>query len=109
MLKISTLRTSAIKHTMSKIFTLICFCGIFAIAHGSAEAARQKRNSLACGTPKRMSGLIVKGQNFTRGSFPWIVALMSTETEAVSFFCSGTIISPTYVVSGEKFEIEKKS
>lgn len=55
-----------------------------------------------CGIPKINTGLIVHGQSFSRGNFPWIVALMYTKVQPPIFFCAGTIISPTFVTSGKR-------
>lgn len=54
----------------------------------------------ACGVSKVPSGFIVRGNSFSRGEFPWIVALMQTRIQPVSFFCGGTLISSTFVVTG---------
>lgn len=54
-----------------------------------------------CGLPKANLGLIVHGQSFPRGSFPWIVALISKETDPPSYFCGGTVISRAFVISGK--------
>lgn len=66
-----------------------------------ASAVDRKRN---CGVPKRLSGLIIRGESFSRGSFPWTVALLASKTQPPSYFCGGTLISSTHVVSGKKLE-----
>lgn len=98
------LLTLKMKSTTKNIFVLICVFAIFAVAHGKAESIRLKRSSQTCGVSKLNFGLIVKEQSFSRGSFPWIVALMYTATEPASFFCGGTLISTTFVVSGEELK-----
>lgn len=57
-----------------------------------------------CGVSKVPSGLIVRGSGFSRGDFPWIVALMQTKNQPVSFFCGGTLISSTFVITGKQID-----
>lgn len=40
-----------------------------------------------------------------RGAYPWVVALLYTGTEPPLFYCGGTLISKTFVISGKKFKI----
>lgn len=54
-----------------------------------------------CGVPKREVGLIVNGQNFTRGTLPWIVAFIHIGWKPPKFFCGGSLISTSYVISGK--------
>lgn len=65
---------------------------------------RSTRNVDTCGIPKAKLGLIVSGQDFTRGAFPWIVALTHTGFRPPKFFCAGTLISKTFVISGKYCE-----
>lgn len=55
----------------------------------------------ACGVSKILTPLIIFGQSFTHGSYPWIVALLHTGYRPYQYFCSGTLISKTFVISGE--------
>lgn len=66
-----------------------------------AFAVRMKRNTETCGVAKVSSGFIVRGENFARGNFPWIVALTYIKEQPPIFFCGGTIISSNFVISGE--------
>lgn len=66
---------------------------------------RPSRSAETCGVQKIRSGLIVRGQDFSRGAFPWIVALMHTGTRPPKFFCGGTLISKTFVISGRVFDL----
>lgn len=59
----------------------------------------------ACGVSKILTPLIVFGQSFTHGSYPWIVALLHTGYRPHQYFCSGTLISKTFVISGEYFKL----
>lgn len=62
---------------------------------------RQIRQSSSCGVPYREgTGLIIGGQNIERGSWPWMVALLGKSSG--KFFCGGTLISKTKVVTGTK-------
>lgn len=56
----------------------------------------------ACGVSKIPKGLIVKGSGFSRGEYPWIVALIQTKFMPASFFCGGNLISSTFVITGKK-------
>lgn len=62
------------------------------------------REEFTCGVPKTISGLIVSGINIRRGDFPWIVALTYTKMQMHHLLCSGTLISSTFVVSGETYK-----
>lgn len=62
---------------------------------------RSKRNIETCGVPKVRVGMIIHGQSFERGAFPWIVALLHTGFNPYKFFCGGTLISKTFVISGK--------
>lgn len=78
---------------------------ILAIATESSASviSRFGRSTDNCGVPKIKTGLIVRGQSFPRGTFPWIVALLHTGFNPPKFFCAGTLISRTFVVSGNWF------
>lgn len=56
--------------------------------------------SSTCGVAKIHSGLIVNGQSFKRGTFPWIVALIYTGRNTEIFFCGGTLVSKLFVLTG---------
>lgn len=90
-----------------KIITMKDFCiglTIICAMFGAFPALEIKMSSESdntCGVPKIHFGMIVHGQNFRRGSFPWTVALMHTATKPAKFFCAGTLISETFVISGE--------
>lgn len=95
------LLTSAMKR--NNIRGLICVFAIVAVVHATAESCEPKRAKVqSCGVSKRGSGLIVRGQRFLRGDFPWIVALILMKKNPPEFFCGGTIISATFVLSGKK-------
>lgn len=77
-------------------FTVI---GILVMAANSVVLGMQNGKNL-CGVPKIVSERIHFGEIFTRGSFPWIVALMLKGVDQPGFFCGGTMISNKFVVSG---------
>lgn len=79
-----------------KIFVLSVLCAVTA-------ADRFRRSADTCGKPNYDSGLIVKGRNFPRGTYPWTVALMHTGFSPPRFFCGGSLISATFVISGKFF------
>ena len=41
------------------------------------------------------------GDSFSRGEFPWMVALLDKITNPPAFFCAGTLISWRHVVTGK--------
>lgn len=66
------------------------------------NATEHKENSI-CGIPFIVKGFVVRGNDFDRGSFPWMVALMySNDDEVPRYFCGGSLISKNHVVTGEK-------
>lgn len=85
---------------MKLVLKKLVFWG-YVIAIASAHSNRPKRSSARCGVSKGPTGFIVRGQRFSRGDFPWIVALLHTRDGPPSFFCGGTLISSTFVVSGK--------
>lgn len=80
------------------VLIVIAFNAILTKSTGTV-IDRSPRSVDTCGVQKTQSGLIVRGQDFPRGTFPWIVTLMYTETRP-KFFCAGTLISKTFVISG---------
>lgn len=88
------------------IIKLSVVCALVIIASANVAPSRLQRSANTCGVPKRDSGLIVKGQDIKRGDFPWIVALMGLATGAQPYyFCGGTLISSTFVISGKQLEL----
>lgn len=86
-----------------KICFVICVFAVI-IAACATESSRPRRNVGTCGTSKIPTGLISRGRGTQRGEFPWIVALMYTRREIPFYFCSGTLISSTFVLSGEQLQ-----
>lgn len=78
------------------LLNFLVFCECFG-ARNDLDSA-----TTACGVPLLSSGLVVRGQNIKRGSYPWMVALMYVENESNSFyFCGGSLISSNHVLTGE--------
>lgn len=80
------------------IFITITMCAL--VTESTQNSHRLQRSADTCGVTKSQIGLIVHGQSFTRGSYPWIVALMRTESTPPQFFCAATLISKSFVISG---------
>lgn len=58
------------------------------------------RESLSqCGVPDSTISRIVEGENFKRGNWPWMVALMSRATAVNQFFCGGVLVSRTKILT----------
>lgn len=81
------------KPELKELVLLICVTTNFVVVNSN--------QSVACGISKGSSGFIVRGQKISRGDFPWAVALLFTGNVPPSFFCGGTLISETFVVSGK--------
>lgn len=90
------------KKMMRNIFTVIVVCVIMSES-SLLTVNRTLGNVKSCGASISKSGLIVHGENFPRGAFPWIVALMHTGFNPPTFICSGTLISKKIVISGNSF------
>lgn len=100
-LNYSTLTVNKRKETiMRNVFAVIIICAVVAESF-ALELNRLQRSVDTCGKSKIKTGLIVRGRNFSRGTFPWIVALSYKGFGPPKFFCGGTLISKTFVISGE--------
>lgn len=77
---------------------------LLAISFRGAAASQQ--NDVICGNSVEYRGLIVYGESFPRGTFPWMVALLTNKKDPLAFFCGGTLVSLKHVVTGEKFVVE---
>ena len=62
---------------------------------------RVRRNNGACGIPSQSTSLIIWGNDFPQGAWPWMVALMQKKTSPPSYFCGGVLVSRTKVLTGE--------
>lgn len=88
---------------MKCIFFILIAAFAVIVESSHSTKNRTRREIESCGVPKVATGLIVRGQNFPRGSFPWMVALIYTGSSPPKIFCAGTLISKTFVISGECF------
>lgn len=55
-------------------------------------------SSSQCGIPAKSVSLIVKGDNFTHGKWPWMVALLQ-RSNGNKFFCGAVLVSMTKTVT----------
>lgn len=78
---------------ISRRFVVIPLVLIFTSLCASGKPAKN------CG--KQAVGAIVGGKNFTRGDFPWNVALMDKRKTPPEFFCGGTLVSSSHVITGK--------
>lgn len=44
--------------------------------------------------------LIFNGQSYSRGDWPWLVALYRNKEGSLTFICAGTLVSERHVISG---------
>jgi secreted trypsin-like serine protease len=89
---------------MLKIVFGVLFIAGFAasLTLTNSTLSRFKRQTSSCGVPtSKSSGLIYNGETFEKGLWPWIVALVNREATPAKFFCAGTLISRTQVITGE--------
>lgn len=80
-----------------KLFIMIAMC---TVVSSGLEANQPELTADICGVAQSKTDLAVHGQDLTRGTFPWIVALMHIDNKTLNFFCGGTIISRTFVITG---------
>ena len=67
----------------------------------SATVLPQKNVDRVCGKPSQTIGFIVHGENFKRGEFPWMVALLNKRKKPAEFFCAATLISTRHLITGK--------
>lgn len=73
---------------------------VILISINCAAASALRQETSTCGIPQQQGiGLIIGGQNMER-SWPWMVALLERSRGKYNFFCGGTLISKTKVVTG---------
>lgn len=104
--KIKSLRANMFDHILSLKFVNfqhnLCANDFYYADRFDAMRNDLKQNCADyCGVSQQEQGLIVLGQDFVHGSYPWIVALLYTGTTPYTFFCGGTVISKTFVISGK--------
>lgn len=73
----------------------------FSVFGDNATHARIRRNNDACGIPSQSTSLIIRGNDFQRGAWPWMVAIMQKTTSPPRLFCGGVLVSSTKVLTGE--------
>lgn len=61
------------------------------------------KSAVKCGVPHRLRGLISGGAKFSRGRFPWMVALFydDDDVDEPKYICGGTLISLKHILTGE--------
>ncbi|CAK1590142.1 unnamed protein product [Parnassius mnemosyne] len=52
-----------------------------------------------CGKAKKGVALIWHGQSYSRGEWPWLVAIYQNKDRTLSFVCSGTLVSDRHVIT----------
>ena len=67
--------------------------------HGPQSGVMEKCGNLGSDIQSR----VLRGEDFKRGDFPWMVALIKKVTKkAPIFFCAGTLVSSRHVVTGNE-------
>jgi Trypsin len=68
----------------------------------NSTATRVKRQShVVCGVPSQSTSLVIRGNDFQRGTWPWMVALMRKTESPPKLFCGGVLVTTTKVLTGE--------
>lgn len=91
--------------TSNFIFFVILFSGLNASPQNQGERAT---NIERCGNPSQSTSLVINGNDFQRGTWPWMVALMLKTASAPKLFCGGVLVSSNKVLTGEIENIAKK-
>ena len=83
------------------IIIIVLLTAIKTIDGNNFTLKRLRRNNRECGIPSKSTSLILGGNNFDRGEWPWMVALMKKTSSSPIFFCGGVLVSSTKVLTGE--------
>lgn len=76
----------------------------FAVASCSVKVIKPQSYNATSEISEYNLRLIAVARNRAKYSFPWMVALMHTKNSQPKFFCGATLISKTFVISGDLFE-----
>ena len=74
---------------------------IFDVSELIATVQQQENVKKVCGKPSQATGFIVRGKDFRRGEFPWMVALLNKLDNPAEFFGAATLISTRHVITGK--------
>lgn len=93
-----------------KMRNIFWTCLVFALIENCHSTRERKSQSESCGVSNLLSrGLVKNGDKVVRGQWPWMVALMyKHENDELRFFCGGTLVASTKVVTGLKSFCDKK-
>ena len=83
------------------VLILIVLSSIKAIYGNNFTLKRVRRSKRECGITSESTGLILGGNIFPRGSWPWMVALMKKTSSPPIFFCGGVLVSSIKILTGE--------
>lgn len=67
----------------------------------SANHRQKRENAPGCGIPSKATSLVIRGSDFQRGTWPWMVPLLSKVKSPPRLFCGGVLVSQTKVLTGE--------
>lgn len=68
----------------------------------SAWPGTSSRSGGECGIPSQSASLIIRGNDFQRGAWPWMVALLTKSSSPPKLFCGAVLVSRTKVLTGER-------
>lgn len=84
------------------IFVLINCVSLIDL-NNTSDISRAKRQNVACGvSSKKDVALIINGEEFAKGTWPWMVAMFKKTNAKEEFFCGGTMVSTDKVITGCK-------
>ena len=104
----SVLRCLSRSEDLNKVMFLKCLVILVSLSvafetvnGNNATLKRVRRNNGACGIPSQSTSLIIRGNDFPRGTWPWMVALMQKATSPPRLFCGGVLVSSTKILTGK--------
>jgi Trypsin len=83
----------------------------FVESHNSSathEIVKRWTNEQECGTTLASVSLIIGGETFPRGEWPFAVAVFEIDENVTKFICGGTIISRNHILTGKKNKFQSK-
>lgn len=84
--------------TFSAVFIII-------LVNYQAQGNTKWNNEQSCGLRDRFESLIVGGNKYSRGSWPFLVAIFHTKDgTSFQFICGSTLISMKSVVTGKRMK-----
>lgn len=88
---------------LSVLFVISAASASVLSANDSSSRVKRGPND-ACGVPSQSTSLIIRGSDFQRGTWPWMVALLEKTVTPPRFFCGGVLVTSKKILTGENEE-----